>query len=123
MIFRLGADLIVLLHLAFIVAVVLGGLLVLWRPWIAVIHLPVAMWGAWIEFTRGTCPLTTLENALRMRAGQEGYTGGFIEHYLIPIIYPPGLTSGQQFVMGLVVIALNLAVYTVLLRRLVGGAG
>jgi len=88
MVYRLLADLLVLVHATFAVFVVLGGFLV-WRcRWIAWAHLPAAIWGAVIEYRDWICPLTPLENILRVRAGQAGYAGGFIEHYLIPVLYP-----------------------------------
>lgn len=100
-----------LLHLAFIVFVALGGLLVAWRPRLAWLHLPAAAWGAWIEAAGATCPLTPWENRLRRAAGESGYPGGFVEHYLIPLVYPPGLDSVQQRWLALGVVLLNLAVY------------
>lgn len=115
---RLGADALVLAHLAFIVFVVFGGLLVAWRARIAWLHLPAAAWGAWIEFTGAVCPLTPLENRLRRMAGDAGYAGGFVEHYLIPVVYPAGLTPGAQRWLGALVVAVNLATYlAVLLGR------
>lgn len=114
----LAADTVLLLHAAFIVFVVAGGLLALRWPPAAVVHLPCAVWGAAIEFTGGVCPLTPLEQRLRTAAGEAGYSGGFIEHYLLPLIYPSGLTPTVQLVLGSGVILVNLAVYgLVLLRR------
>lgn len=111
------ADLLVGLHLLFVAFVVLGGLLVLRWPRAAWIHLPAAVWGALIEFTGGICPLTPLEQALRSRAGQAGYRGGFVEHYLLPILYPAGLSRDVQLVLGGLVIVVNLTVYALALRR------
>ncbi len=91
---RLAADAVVLVHLAFVVFVVVGGFLAIRWPRIAWLHVPAALWGAWAELTATICPLTPLENALRRRAGETGYEGGFIEHYLIPLLYPAGLTPG-----------------------------
>jgi hypothetical protein len=110
------ADLVVVIHFAFVLFVILGGLLVLRWPWVAYIHLPAATWGAWIEFTGRICPLTPLENALRAQAGEAGYSGGFIEHYLLPLLYPSALTRTVQLVMGAFVIVVNLCVYGYLLR-------
>lgn len=93
---RLAADAVVLLHLAFIAFAMLGGVSVAWRPCIAWLHLPAAAWGAWIEFSGAICPLTPLENHLRRMAGASGYAGGFVERYLIPVIYPAGLTAQAQ---------------------------
>ncbi len=112
MIYRILADLVLVLHLAFIVFVVAGGLLVLRWRWVAVGHLPVALYGALIEFIDWVCPLTPLENELRRRGGHEGYEGGFIEHYLVPLIYPGNLTHGLQIVLGLAVVGINIAIYT-----------
>jgi hypothetical protein len=112
------ADGVVLLHLLFIVVAVLGGFLVLWRPWLAAIHLPAAAWAAYIEFAGGICPLTPLENRYRQLAGEGGYSGGFIEHYITPLIYPDGLTREIQFGLGLTVIAINVLAYGLLLRKL-----
>ncbi len=117
MVYSLLADAVVVLHVAFVVFVVLGGLLV-WR-WekVAWIHVPAAVWGALIEFTGWICPLTPLENWLRTRAGEAGYTSGFVEHYLVPILYPAGLTPTLQVLLGLFVLAINGAVYGGLLIR------
>jgi hypothetical protein len=108
---RLLADAIVVAHLAFIAFVLAGGLLVALRPRVAWLHLPAAAWAAYAEFTATICPLTPLENLLRLRAGEAGYAGGFVEHYLIPLIYPAGLTARTQLVLGAVVVAVNLATY------------
>lgn len=105
------------LHFLFVVFVVLGGLLVLRWPWVAWIHLPTVAWGALIEFANWVCPLTPLEKALRERAGGGGYRGGFIEHYILPVLYPAGLTRTVQLVLGALVIVVNLAVYWVVWRR------
>ncbi len=105
------ADLVVVVHLGFVLFVVLGGLAVLrWRR-LVWFHLPAALWGAAIEFTGWVCPLTPLENALRHRAGQAGYEGGFVEHYLLPVLYPADLTRGVQIALGIAVLAINGAVY------------
>jgi hypothetical protein len=114
---HLLADLVLLLHLAFICFVVLGGLLALrWRR-IIYFHLPAALWGAWIEFTGGVCPLTPLEQELRRRAGEAGFRGGFVEHYVLPVVYPDWLSRPTQIALGLFVVAVNLAVYGWLARR------
>ena len=117
MLARLAADLVMLTHFGFIVFVVAGGLLVLRWPRLAWLHLPAAAWGAAIGLIGGVCPLTPLENALRRAAGDEGYDSGFIEHYLMPVIYPVGLTRGVQIVLGLLVVAVNIGVYAMALRR------
>lgn len=117
MIHRLAADGVLVLHLLFIVFVLGGGLLALkWRraPWL---HLPAAIWGVYIELSGGICPLTPLENRLRMLAGQAGYEGGFVEHYLLALIYPAGLTREIQFGLAAVVVGVNFAVYAWLWKR------
>lgn len=109
---RLAADLVVLVHIAFVAFVVLGGLLALRWRWIPWLHLPVAAYGAAIELVGWICPLTPLENRLRRAAGEAGYEGGFVEHYLLPVLYPGALTPELQLTLGLLVVAVNLAVYT-----------
>ncbi len=109
--YRLAADALVALHLGFVLFVVLGGFLT-WRwPRLALVHAPAAVWGTMIEFAGWICPLTPLENALRRQAGQAGYEGGFIEHYVIPVLYPPGLTPATQIALGVLVVALNVVAY------------
>jgi hypothetical protein len=120
---RILADLIVIVHFVFVVFVVAGGALVLRWPRLAYVHLPAALWGAWIEFSGRVCPLTPLEKALRTRAGEGAYSGDFIGHYVLPVLYPVGLTRGVQVWLGLGVLLVNLAVYTVVARRLVLDAG
>ncbi|RXZ43997.1 DUF2784 domain-containing protein [Crenobacter cavernae] len=108
---RLAADAVVFVHLAFIVFVMFGGLLALRWPRVAWLHLPAFAWGVTVETMHWVCPLTPLENALRRAAGEAGYDGGFVEHYLLPLIYPAGLTADIQAMIGLIVIATNAAVY------------
>jgi hypothetical protein len=115
--YRILADLVVGVHALFVTFVVLGGMLVLRWPRLAALHLPAAVWGALIEFKGWVCPLTPLENSLRAAAGQAGYEGGFIEYYLLPVLYPAGLTRSVQLVLGSLVIAVNAAVYGLLLVR------
>ena len=117
MIPRLLADAVLLLHLVFIVFALAGGVLVLFRGYIAWLHLPAVAWAAYAEFTATICPLTPLENSLRKQAGQEGYDGGFVEHYLIPLIYPAALTPRLQMLIGAIVVAVNVAVYAAALWR------
>ena len=117
MLYRLLADLVVISHLLFIVYALFGGLVGLWRKWSLAFHLPAAVWIAVIEFKGWICPLTPLENKLRSAGGAYLYEGGFVEHYLIPVIYPPGLTPTTQFMLGGVAIAVNVAVYIFVLRR------
>lgn len=118
MLYRLGADAVLVIHLLFIVFVLFGGLLVLRWRWVMVLHVPAMIWGAAVEFFHLYCPLTPLENALRALAGGEGYEGGFIEHYLIALIYPAGLTPQIQLWLGAIVLASNLAAYGWLISRL-----
>ena len=113
----LAADALVVLHLTFVAFVVLGGLLVLRWPRLAWVHVPAAIWGAWIEFAGRICPLTPLENRLREAAGQQGYATGFVEHYLLPVLYPAALTRELQWMLGGAVIAVNAVVYFALWRR------
>ena len=112
------ADLVLLIHLAFVVFVLCGGLLVLKWPWIAWLHLPAAAWGAVVEFTGWICPLTPLENWLRVQGGEAGYEDDFTTRYLLPILYPGDLTRDIQLLLGTVVIMLNAAVYWWLWRRI-----
>ena len=117
MLYRFLADLVVVLHVGFVLFVVLGGLFALRWPRAAWFHLPTAIWGAGIEFLQGICPLTPLENHLRKLGGESGYAGGFVEHYVLPVLYPSGLTRGVQLALGVFVIAFNLVVYALVLRR------
>lgn len=105
------ADLVVALHFGFVLFVVLGGLLVLRWRWVGLVHLPAAVWGAWMEFSGRICPLTPLENEYRRLGGEAGYTGGFIEHYILPVLYPHALTRNIQVALGVVVVALNVGLY------------
>ncbi len=117
MIERIAADIIVLLHLGFVAFVALGALLSLRWKMAAWLHLPAAAWGATIEFTQGACPLTPLEQRLRLAAGEAGYSGSFIEHYLLPIVYPAGLDESSQYALGALVIVVNLAAYAWVFAR------
>ena len=114
---RLAADAVVALHLAFVAFACLGGLFAWRRLRYAWVHLPALAWAAWIELTGTICPLTPLENALRRRAGDAGYAGGFVEHYLLPVLYPAGLTPHIQSWIGLGLLGLNVAIYWVALAR------
>jgi hypothetical protein len=115
--YRLLADALVVLHGLFVLFVVFGSLLVLWRPRVMWLHIPAAAWGALIEWYGWICPLTPWEQALRLRAGQAGYRGGFIEHYLVPLIYPAGLTPEMQTRLGVLVVLFNAGLYAVVWRR------
>ncbi|MFW6079781.1 MAG: DUF2784 domain-containing protein [Gemmatimonadota bacterium] len=118
MIYSVLADVVLVLHFGFIVFVVLGGLLALRWPRAALVHLPAAAYGILIELFGWVCPLTPIENSLRRSAGEAGYSGGFIEHYLLPVIYPGGLTREVQLVLAGVVVVVNVVVYLVVWRRL-----
>ena len=117
MLYRVLADGVVVAHAAFVGFVMLGGFLA-WR-WRVLVwaHLPAALWGAAIEYSGWICPLTPLENALRARAGLQGYRGGWVEHYLIPLVYPAGLTHPTQAALGTLVVLVNLIAYGVFVRR------
>ncbi len=117
MIYLVMADVVLILHFTFILFVILGAVLVLRWKRLAWIHIPCAVWGAWIEFQGSICPLTPLENRLRRLGGEAGYSGGFIEHYVVPLIYPSGLTRRTQIQLGLVVVAINVAVYGLIYWR------
>jgi hypothetical protein len=117
MFFRALADLVVLVHLAFIIFVVLGsGLALRWR-WIPWVHLPAVLWAALLEFWGWICPLTPLETWLRRAGGASGYSGGFIGHYVVPIVYPAALTRDAQIALGILVCAINASIYMALWRR------
>ncbi len=109
---RLLADLVLITHAVFILFVVFGALLVIRWKHLIWIHLPCVIWGVLLEFRGWICPLTYLENYLRRAAGADGYSGDFIAHYLIPIVYPPGLTTTLQIFLGIAVLVINLAVYS-----------
>ena len=111
------ADLVLVVHLLFILFVVAGALLVLRWRFVAWLHVPAAVWGAWLEFSGAICPLTPVENWLRKGAGQSGYEGAFVEHYLVPLIYPVGLTQQLQWGLGALVVILNAGLYAWLLGR------
>ena len=115
--YRLLADALVVLHLAFILFVVFGGALVLWRRRLAFLHLPAAVWGIYIEWSGRVCPVTPWEVRARLAGGEAGYEGGFIDHYLVPILYPPGLDRTHQIWLGLLVAGINLGFYGVAIAR------
>ncbi len=118
MIYRLLADLVMLVHFAFLLFVAVGAFLLLWRKWVAVLHVPAFLWGALISLAGWICPLTPLENHLLRLGGKEGYEGGFIDHYIAGILYPQGLTRTHQLVLGVGVLLLNGALYAwIFLRR------
>jgi hypothetical protein len=123
MVYRTLADLVLVLHLAFIVFVLAGGFLAMrWRL-APVLHLPALLWGVWIEVSGGLCPLTPLENVLRRTAGTSGYSGGFIEQYLVPAIYPAALSHSLQLFLAGLVLLTNVAVYWVVWRQRTSARG
>jgi hypothetical protein len=117
MIFRLLADLTVVLHLAFVLFVVFGGFLVFRHRAVAWVHVPAAAWGVWVEFAGWICPLTPLENWLREQSGGIAYTSSFVERYLVPTLYPEALSRELQWLLGGFVVVVNAAVYVVIWRR------
>jgi hypothetical protein len=117
MIYKLLADFVFLVHLAFVGFVILGGVAV-WRlPKLAWLHVPAVAWAALISFAGWICPLTPWEQSLRRLAGEAGYHGGFVENYLLPVLYPDGLTREVQIVLGLLVLAINVAAYAHIAAR------
>ena len=115
--YRILADLVVIAHLGFILFGLFGGLLTLRRRWWLLLHLPAVAWICALEFKRLICPLTPLENSLRQSAGQAGYDSGFVEHYLIPLIYPAGLNADIQLLLGSAALALNVLIYAWVFKR------
>ncbi|MGY6269239.1 DUF2784 domain-containing protein [Achromobacter denitrificans] len=115
--YRLLADLVLIVHGLFVAFVALGGLLALWKRWIAWLHLPALAWGALVVGMGWICPLTPLEVSLRLQAGQQGYGGGFIEHYVLALVYPAGLTREVQIALAALLVAGNAAVYALWFRR------
>lgn len=120
MLYRLTADVLVGVHFLFVAFVVAGGFLTWKWPRVAWVHIPCAVWGALIEFAGWICPLTPWENQLRRAAGEAGYAGGFIEHYIIPVLYPGGLTRELQLALGALVVVLNVVAYGRHLLRVSG---
>ncbi|NOQ78813.1 MAG: DUF2784 family protein [Gammaproteobacteria bacterium] len=118
MLFALGADLLVIIHLLFIVFVVLGGFMLIKWHWLIFIHFPAVLWAVLLEFEGWICPLTPMEQALRRMAGQQGYSGGFIQHYIVPVIYPASLEENIQFILGVLLIVINVIIYLWVIRSL-----
>jgi hypothetical protein len=116
MLYLIAATAVALFHLAFILFVLFGGLLVLRWPRLMWVHLPAAAWGMLIEFGGWYCPLTAWENHFLRAAGRAGYAGGFVNHYIMPLIYPPGLTRGMEIAIGVLVLAINAGVYVRVFR-------
>lgn len=114
---RLVADLLLFVHGLFILFVLFGGLLGLQRRSWLILHLPAGIWGVWVEWSGRICPLTPLENRFRLRAGEQGYRGGFVEHYLLPVIYPDWLDRDWQWLLGGLALLINLVIYAVVFAR------
>lgn len=117
MLYRIAADTVLVLHLAFILFVLFGGLLVAWKRGFLALHLPAVAWGVFVELSGRFCPLTRVENALRGLAGEAGYEAGFIEHHLLPLIYPAWLSIPVQYALAAVVVVVNVSIYGALLWR------
>jgi hypothetical protein len=117
MFYRLAADLVVVLHLCFVAFVVLGGFLLRRWPKLVFAHVPAAMWGILIEFGGWICPLTPLEKSLRVRGGEAGYQGDFIDHYILPVLYPHALTRNIQAILGIFVLGINVVAYYLFIRN------
>ncbi|NQZ50673.1 MAG: DUF2784 domain-containing protein [Moritella sp.] len=117
MVYLILTDLVVIIHVLFILFAVLGGLLLIARRYLIVVHLPAAIWASLISFMGWTCPLTPLENYLRSAAGADGYTGGFVEHYLMPVIYPVGITTHIHIILGILVVVLNICIYALVYHK------
>lgn len=115
--YRFAADIVTVIHFGFVLFVIFGAILALRWPKVLWLHFPAAVWGALIEFQGWICPLTPLENGLRALGGQHRYAGGFIEHYLLPLLYPPGLTRGVQLVLGGIVVGVNVVLYWIVWRH------
>lgn len=118
MLYKLLADAILLFHLLFILFALLGGLFILWRKWVVYVHLPMAAWATLVGFTGWICPLTPLEKSFRETSGDLGYSGGFIEHYIIPVIYPAALEMDMHLVLGYIALAINLVIYALVIYRI-----
>jgi len=116
MLYRVLADAVLVGHLLLIIYGLLGGLLYFWRSWLLLLHLPLAVWISLIEFFQWTCPLTPLEKQLRVLAGDGAYPGGFIEYYLIPLIYPGGMTQAMVLALGVIALGSNLLIYGFIVR-------
>jgi hypothetical protein len=117
MIYRLFADFVVIIHAVFVLFVVFGGFLPRRWPKIVYAHVPAAVWGVMIEFAGWVCPLTPLENSLRARGGQARYEGDFIEHYILPVLYPHGIHRSTQLFLGMLALAINAVAYALYIRQ------
>ncbi len=119
MTYWLAANIVLIIHLGFVIYVVAGGLLIFRWKWSILLHLPAVLWGALLEFNGWLCPLTPLEQWLRVAGGRRGYSGGFIEHYLLSLLYPAGLTRDVQILLGTFVVVVNALIYAILIFRFV----
>ena len=117
MAYRFLADTIVFLHFCFVLFVLSGGIMVVRWKWMALLHVPAALWGMIVELSGWRCPLTPLENALRKAGGGVKYEGGFVEHYIMPILYPAGLTRDFQITLGLLIAVITIIAYTIAFSR------
>lgn len=117
MTWRILADVVVVFHLLFVLFALFGGFLALRWRWMPLAHLPALAWGVWIEVSGGICPLTPLENRLRAAGGEAGYHGGFVEHYLLPVLYPAGLTRELQWTLAAILLLVNAIAYLLVWRR------
>jgi hypothetical protein len=115
--YRTFADATVVFHFAVVIFVIAGAVLLLWRRWVAWVHLPTITWVIYAELFHRTCPLTYLENWCRDQAGGQAYQGGFVDHYIMPVLYPNGLTPGMQVAFGLAILVINVVLYTIAFRR------
>jgi len=115
--YRFLADVVLVLHLGFVLFVVAGAFLILRWPRIAWVQIPAALWGVLVEWSGWVCPLTPLENRLRTQGGASGYAGGFVEHYLVPVLYPASLTRTVQVLFGATVLAVNVIAYALVVAR------
>lgn len=116
--YRFLADALVLMHIGFILFAVLGGLLVLRWRFFVFLHLPASVWAVFVQVSRNYCPLTSWENQFRLLGGQAGYANSFVDHYLLPVLYPPALTRELEIFLGIVVLVINLGIYAWVLHRM-----
>jgi hypothetical protein len=117
MLFNVCADIVLLTHFAFVIFAVLGGFIVLWKNRAAWIHVPVVLWSSLVNLASWVCPLTPLENWFLSKAGQSGYRGGFVQHYIDPLVYPAGMPRDMELIAGISVLAWNAAIYAIVLIR------
>lgn len=117
MIYRILADVVVIVHLGFVLFVVIGGFLLMKWPRLIYAHVPAAIWGVLIEFAGWICPLTPLEKSLRARGGETAYQGDFVNHYILPVLYPHGLTRNIQYALGAFALTMNIIAYYLYIRR------